>query len=220
MSHSLRDGKTRGILDGLTDFAFGDLSRRLLKSKSTQQWFLHPLHVPVVLLNVFFDHAAWEVNRLCVAVAHFEYLSRDAQIGSLDQFDTITTQLQYIRRSFDFQQSLTEFLLETMEFLESKVFARDGPGRDDGVSAHYKTYVGKTNPHMEEKLQNIRHLIRNNLSTCRYLQARTSDALDFVRPSWSHGGSIFLPFPLYLKLIPLFSLGSSSSFSSSFPPPF
>lgn len=179
MSHSLRDGKTRGILDGLTDWAVGDVSRRLLKA--SQQWYLHPLHVPVVLLNIFFDHTAWEVNRLCLAVGHFEYLSRDAQITSLEQFDTITTQLQYTRRSLDFQKSLTEFLLETMEFLEKKIFDREWHAdRDDGVSGMYRTYVYQTNPHMEEKLRNILHLIDNNLSTCQYLQARTQDALDFV----------------------------------------
>jgi len=82
MSHSLQKGKNRGILDGITDFACGDLKRRLLKASS--RWYLHPLHVPVVLLGVFFDHAAWEVNRLCKVVAHFESLSRDAGIGSLD----------------------------------------------------------------------------------------------------------------------------------------
>ncbi|KIV79956.1 hypothetical protein PV11_07495 [Exophiala sideris] len=179
MSHSLRDGKTRGIVDGVTDFAIGDLSRRLLKGRS--EWYPHPLHVPVVLLNIFFDHAAWEVNRLCVKVGRFEYLSRDAGIGSLQDFDTITTQLQYTRRSLDFQQSLTKFLLETLKFLETKVFARELSSRDDGISESYRTYVYHTNPHMEEKLKNTLHLIENNLSTCQYLQSRTRDALDFIK---------------------------------------
>ncbi|KAK5464663.1 hypothetical protein LTS15_001225 [Exophiala xenobiotica] len=179
MSHSLQKGKTRGILDGITDFAFDDLKRRLLKASS--RWYLHPLHVPVVLLGVLFDHAAWEVNRLCKAVGHFESLSRDAGIGSLEQFDTITTQLQYIRRSLDFQQSLTKFLLETMTFLEDKVFMRDISSHNDGMTDSYRAYVYQTNPHMEEKLNNILHLIENNLSTCQYLQSRTRDALDFIK---------------------------------------
>jgi hypothetical protein len=188
MSHSLRDGKTRGLLDGLTNWAIGDVSRRLLKA--TQQWYLHPLHVPVILLGIFFDHAAWEVNRLCIEVEQFEFLSRDAGIGSLKSFDTITTELQYIRRDLDFLQSLTKFLLETMEFLEKKIFDREVPrGRSDGISDMYRTYVYQTNPHMEEKLNNILHLIENNLSTTVYLQARTSDALDFVSP-------LFSPLPL------------------------
>lgn len=38
----------------------------------------------------------------------------------------------------------------------------------------------QTNPHMEEKLNNILHLIENNLATSQYLQSRTRDALDFV----------------------------------------
>lgn len=183
MSHSLRDGKTRGLLDGLTNWAVGDVSRRILKA--TQQWYLHPLHVPVILLGIFFDHAAWEINRLCVEVERFEYLSRDAGIGSLEQFDTITTELQYIRRDLDFLMSLTKFLLETMDFLEKKIFEREASARggrsDDGISESYKVYVYQTNPHMEEKLNNTLHLIENNLSTSQYLQARTQDALDFVR---------------------------------------
>jgi hypothetical protein len=174
MSSSLRDGKTRGILDGLTDWAAGDISRRLLKA--SQQWYLHPLHVPVILLSIFFDHAAWEINRLCIEVENFEYLSRDAGIGSLNKFDCITTELQYIRRDLDFLKSLTKFLLETLEFLEKKIFERE-PSRDDTV----QSYVYQTNPHMEEKLTNTLHLIENNLSTAEYLQARTRDALDFVR---------------------------------------
>ncbi|OAP59430.1 hypothetical protein AYL99_06728 [Fonsecaea erecta] len=182
MSHSLRDGKTRCLLDGLTDWAIGDVSRRLLKA--SQQWYVHPLHVPVILLGIFFDHAAWEVNRLCVEVGHFEFLSRDAQIGSLEHFDAITTQLQYLRRDLDFLQSLAKFLLETMDFLEEKIFLREWDskvGRDDGTVTSYRLYVHQTNPHMEEKLMNISHLIDNNLSTCQYLQARTSDALDFIK---------------------------------------
>ena len=179
MSHSLQKGKNRGILDGITDFACGDLKRRLLKASS--RWYLHPLHVPVVVLGVFFDHAAWEVNRLCKVVAHFESLSRDAGIGLLEQFDTIMTQLQYIRRSLGFQQSLTKFLLETMTFLEDKVFMRGISSHDDGMTDSYRTYVYQTNPHMEEKLNNILHLIENNLSTCQCLQSRTRDALDFIK---------------------------------------
>src|SRR6202000_3428128 len=100
-------------------------------------WYLHPLHVPVILLGIFFDHAAWEVNRLCSEVEQFEFLSREAGIGSLKSFDTITTELQYIRRDLDFLQSLTKFLLETMEFLEKKIFDREPPNRrDEGVQAY------------------------------------------------------------------------------------
>jgi hypothetical protein len=184
MSHSLRDGKTRGLLDGLTDWAIGDLSRRLLKANS--RWYMHPLHVPVVLLSVFFDHAAWEVNRCLLEVERFEFLSRDAGIGSLQRFDTITTELQYIRRSMDFLQSLTKFMLETMDFLEKKIFEREGDGpRDRYVEDDYRRYVYETNPHMEEKLNNTLHLIENNLATVGYMQARTRDALDFVNSLFS-----------------------------------
>ncbi|KIW46803.1 uncharacterized protein PV06_02439 [Exophiala oligosperma] len=176
MSHSLDNGQTRALLDGTTDAAVGDLKRRLLKAGS--RWYLHPLHVPTVLLHIYFDHAAWEVNRLCKAVAHFEYLSRDAGIGSLEQFDTITTQLQYIRRSLDFQQSLAKFLLETMTFLDDKMLTTGAAGT---TTASYRTYVHRANPHMEEKLANILHLIENDISTSQYLQSRTRDALDFIK---------------------------------------
>ncbi|KIW93875.1 uncharacterized protein Z519_05190 [Cladophialophora bantiana CBS 173.52] len=191
-SHSLRDGKTRCLLDGLTDWAISDVSRRLLKA--SQQWDVHPLHAPVIPLGIFFDHAAWEVNRLCAEVGHFESLSRAAQIGSLEHFANITTQLQYVHRNLDFLRSLAKFLLETMEFLEQKIFLREwdrrrnkgggtkggGRGGDDTFPS-YRTYVYQTNPHMEEKLMNISHLIERNRSTCQYLQARTRDALDFIK---------------------------------------
>lgn len=122
MSHSLLNGKTRAILDGVTDFAFGDVMRRLQDTR--EPYYAHPLHVPVVLLNIFFDHIACEIGRLCVAVRQFEILSRDAQISSLEDYDTITTELQYARRSLDFQLSLSKFLIETSKFLEEKIFAR------------------------------------------------------------------------------------------------
>lgn len=70
MSHSLTNGKTRGLLDGLTDYALGDLSHRILKANSHH--YQHPLHVPGILLNIFLDHAAWEVNRLAKDVAEFD----------------------------------------------------------------------------------------------------------------------------------------------------
>jgi hypothetical protein len=178
MSHSLLNGKTRGILDGVTDFASGDVMRRLQETR--EPYYAHPLHVPVVLLNIFFDHIAWEIGRLCVAVRQFEILSRDAQISSLKDFDTITTELQYARRSLDFQLSLSKFLLETSKFLEEKIFARTVTSRAGGMVEQYRIYVFQTNPHIEEKLNNIQNLIENNLSTCQYLQSRTRDALDYV----------------------------------------
>jgi len=175
MSHSLRDGKTRGLLDGITDWAFTDISQRILKPGS--HYYQHPLHIPAMLLNIFFDHAAWEVNRLAKDVVEFEDLSRGAKTSSLDKYDAITTQLQYVSRNLDFQQNLAKFLLETMVFLDTKVFTRQaGQNPSD-----YITYVNETNPHMEEKLNNMLHLIENNLNTCQYLQARTKDALDYVR---------------------------------------
>jgi len=178
MSHSLLNGKTRGILDGVTDFAFGDVMRRLQETR--EPYYAHPLNVPVVLLNIFFDHIAWEIGRLCVAVRQFEILSRDAQISSLQDFDTITTELQYARRSLDFQLSLSKFLLETSKFLEEKIFARTVMSRGGGMAEQYRIYVFQTNPHIEEKLNNIQNLIENNLSTCQYLQSRTGDALNYV----------------------------------------
>lgn len=180
MSHSLLNGQTRGILDGVTDFAFGDIMRRLQETR--EPYYAHPLNVPVILLNIFFDHIAWEIGRLCQAVRQFEILSRDALISSLEDYDTITTELQYARRSLDFQLSLSKFLLETSKFLEEKIFARTvTTDREGGMIEQYRVYVFQTNPHIEEKLNNIQNLIENNLSTCQYLQSRTRDALDYVR---------------------------------------
>ena len=189
MSHSLQTGKTRGILDGITDWACGDIGRRLVESKDP--WYSHPLHVPVVLLHIFFDHIAWEIGRLCEEVRQFEILSRDIQVGSLEAFDTITTELQYARRSLDFLLSLSKFLLETLKFLEDKIFAREGAFSRD-ADDQYRKYVFQMNPRIEEKLNNIQNMIENNLSTSQYLQSRTKDAIEFVSSSF-----LFAPPPRY-----------------------
>lgn len=175
MSHSLRDGKTRGILDGITDWAYADIARRLLKANNN--WYQHPLHVPVILLSIFLDNAAWEVNVAARDVEEFEDLSRAAQISSLEKFDIITSELQCIRRSLQFQESLSKSMLDTLKFLETNVFARRWNSQD---MSRYELYVYQTNPHMEEKLKNMLSLIENNLQTCVYLQSRSKDALDYV----------------------------------------
>lgn len=97
--------------------------------------------------------------------------------SSLERYDSITTELRYVRRAFDFQQRLTKFLLDTLEYLEQKVFT-------DREMTMYEAFVRETNPHMEEKLKNTMGLVENNLQTCDYLQARTKDALDFVSTEW------------------------------------
>jgi hypothetical protein len=180
MSHSLQDGKTRGLLDGLTDYAFGDVTQRILRAGS--HWYSHPLHVPVLLLDIFFFHIAWEINRLCIDVARFEDLSRDARVSSLERYDAITTEIRYVRRSLDFQQRLAKFLVETLQFLEQKVFIQpQQPQQQQRDMTTYDAYVLETNPHMLEKIQNTIGLLDNNLQTCDYLQGRSKDALDFVR---------------------------------------
>ena len=139
LSHSLRDGKTRGLLDGLTDWAFDDVSRRMLSGH--HRTYQHPLHVPYILLSIVFDHAAWEINRLAIDVAEFENLSKDLETASLQKFDAISTQLQYLRRSLDFQQNMTDFLKETMAFLETHVLGVDDPTKEPWS---YSTYVVST----------------------------------------------------------------------------
>lgn len=177
MSHSLRDGKSRGLLDGITDWGFDDISRRILTPDSRS--YQHPIHIPWILLQIVFDHAAWEINRLAIDVAEFEDLSKEAGTSSLEKFDAITTQLQYLRRSLDFQQHLTDFLSDTMKFLEEKVFRSSDDSRRE--RSGYAAFVVDTNPQVEERLTNLSYLIKNNLDTVKYLQARTKDALDYVR---------------------------------------
>ena len=176
MSHSLKDGKTRGVLDGVTDFAFDDISRKVMSGGSRS--LEHPLHVPYVLLNIVFEHAAWEINRLAIDVAEFEALSKDAETSSLEKFDAITTQLQYLRRSFNFQDSLTNFMKDTLVFIEDKALHAGEAAKED--SSSYSAHLHETNPQVEEKLTNLSFLIANNLSSCKYLQARTKDAMDYV----------------------------------------
>lgn len=146
LSHSLRDGKTRGLLDGVTDWAFDDISRRMLSGR--HRTYQHPLHVPYVLLSIVFDHSAWEINRLAINVAEFENLSKNAQTQSLDQFDTITTQLQYQRRNLDFQQNLIDFMKETMQFLDTAVLQTADDPRKEPWS--YATYVVSLSPKCAE----------------------------------------------------------------------
>lgn len=176
MSHSLRDGKTRGLLDGVTDWAFDDISRRILTPND--HWYMHPLHVPYVLLHIVFDHAAWEINRLAIDVVEFEGLSKDAETASLEKFDAITTQLQYLRRSLDFQSNLVAFMVDTMTFLEEKVLVDPKDSRQE--PSRYMSFIVDMNRQVEEKLSNLNYLIKNNSDTCIYLQARTKDAMDYV----------------------------------------
>ena len=103
-------------------------------------------------------------------------MAKVAKSASLEEFDSITSQLQCLRRALNFQQNLTNFLLETMTFLEEKVFLRQ-PGRE--ISS-YISYFHETSPQVEEKLKVMSSLIDNNLDSCKYLQGRTKDALNFV----------------------------------------
>jgi hypothetical protein len=176
MSHSLQDGKTRGLLDGLTDAGLRNLRDQLSPPGKTG-WYEHPLDLPTILLKMYSRHTQWEINRLADDVASFEEAAKREKYKEIDQFDDITTQLAYLERSLDFEQNLTQSLLDTLQYLEDKIFPR---ALEAGTSSH-TTFIHRTNPQVQEKLTNIASMVQNNLHTCTYFQTRTKDALEYVR---------------------------------------
>lgn len=175
MSHNLQDGRTRGILDGLTDAGLRHI-RDQLSPPGKPGWYEHPLDLPTILLKVYSRHTQWELNRLADDVANFELLARKEKFKEIDQFDDITTQLAYLERSLDFEKNLTQSLLDTLQYLEDKIF----PKALEAGSINHTTFIQRTNPQVQEKLTNIASMIQNNLHTCAYFQTRTKDALEYV----------------------------------------
>jgi hypothetical protein len=176
MSHNLQDGKTRGILDGLTDAGVRNLRDQLSPAGKTG-WYEHPLDLPTILLKIYSRHTQWEINRLADDVASFEEAAKKEKYKEIDQFDDITTQLAILERSLNFEQNLTQSLLDTLQYLEDKIF----PKALEAGSTSHTTFIQRTNPQVHEKLTNIASMIQNNVHTCAYFQARTKDALEYVR---------------------------------------
>ncbi len=95
MSHNLQDGKTRGILNGLTDAGLRNL-RDHLSPAGKEGWYEHPLDLPTILLKIYSRHTQWEINRLADDVASFEEAAKQEKYKEIDQFDDITTQLAFL----------------------------------------------------------------------------------------------------------------------------
>ena len=72
--------------------------------------------------------------------------------------------------------NFTDFLLDTLKFLDEKVFTAQRARENSG----YVTYIQEANPQMQERLTVVSYHLKNNLNSCVYLQARTQDALDYV----------------------------------------
>lgn len=178
MSHNLQDGKTRGILDGVTDAGLRNLRDQLSPPGKTG-WYEHPLDLPTILLKVYSRHTQWEISRLADDVLSFEEAAKKEKFQEVDQFDDITTQLAYLDRSLDFEQNLTQSLLDTLQYLEEKIF----PKALEAGSTSHSVFIHRTNPQVQEKLTNIASMVLNNRNTCQYYQARTKDALEYV--SWT-----------------------------------
>lgn len=175
MSHNLQDGKTRGILDGLTDAGLHNLRDQILSPGKTG-WYEHPLDLPTILLKIHSRHTQWEINRLADDVASFEEAAKKEKYQEIDQFDDITTQLAFLERALDFEKNLAQSLLDTLQYLEDKIFAK---ALEVGPTSH-TTFIQRTSPQVQEKLTNIASMIQNNVHTCTYFQTRTKDALEYV----------------------------------------
>ena len=61
-SHDLRNGTSRGIMDGVTDIALEDIANRL--ENPHPKWSKHPVYLVLILLDVSMEHTLWDVNRL------------------------------------------------------------------------------------------------------------------------------------------------------------
>lgn len=176
MSHNLQDGRTRGLLDGLTDDGIRNL-RDQVSPPGKQGWYEHPLDLPTILLKIYSRHTQWEMNQLANDVDRFEEAAKREKYKEMNQFDEITTKLAYLERSLDFEKNLTQSLLDTLQYLEDKIFPT---ALQAGTSSH-TNFIHRTNPQVQEKLTNIANMILNNLHTCTYFQTRTKDALEYVR---------------------------------------
>ena len=176
MSHNLQDGRTRGLLDGLTDVGLRSL-RDELSPAGKPGWYEHPLDLPAILLEIYCRHTQWEINQLAADVSNFEEAAKGMKLKEIDDFDDITTQLAFLERSLDFEKNLAQSLLDTLQYLEEKIFPK---ALEEGGSRSHTAFIQRTNPQMHEKLTNIASMIMNNLHTCTYFQSRTQDALEYV----------------------------------------
>jgi hypothetical protein len=172
MSYSFDSGQTRGILDGVPTRAQLNIRERM--SPETSPWLNHPLHVPKIILDIYVDHITWEVNRLARETDDLEDFSKNAKNKALEDTDLITTQLSFVSRSLDFQENLTNFLLETLEFFNTTL----SEGQSHGHQHHQ--FIRNSHPQIKEDLTNTLSLLKNNQQTCGYLQSRTSDALGYI----------------------------------------
>ena len=170
LNYSFRDRTTRGILDGLTGYAFNDLYDRILLHGG--RWTLHPLHIPIILLQTQIDHAAWDMDAMAGQLSDFEktILPQDSQ--ALVKFDKLTTRLAHLGRDIKFQSELTRFLQDTLRYLDDAIFHSQGPYPDNEL-----LQVGHQ---MKEKLINFQYLTENYLESCRFFEINTKSFLDNI----------------------------------------
>jgi hypothetical protein len=170
LCYTFETGQTRGLIDGVTSRGLQDIRDRIKPGE--MPWVEHPLHFPMIFLNIHVDHVACEVYRLTRVVGDFEDFSKNAKYKTLEDGDSITTQLAYIKRSLGYQQNLVKFLQDTLDFLDQNLLERN--------EWEHSVLLHNACPQIKEDLANTSWLIQNNLDTCDYLQTRAKDALDYV----------------------------------------
>ena len=170
LNYTFRERTTQGLLDGLTDHAFNDLYRRALLHGG--RWTLHPLHIPIILLQTQIDHAAWDMDAIAGQLSDFEKTVGLQNSPHLDKFDRLTSRLAHLGRDIKFQSELTRFLVDTLKYLDSSMFETQGFYPDNEL-----LLVGQQ---MKEKLTNFQYLTENYLESCRFLEINTKSTLDYI----------------------------------------
>lgn len=187
-SHSLTEGTTNGVFDGVTDWTSDDLCERLQADKAF--WSSHPLYLLMVLLDMYVGFAAMESKTMDVTEHRLEAKSRkdlDELEKCISRFGDQSRKLADLQRMLDFSLKLVDFLTETLQYLEDpKVLPQrwmsTSSTNEDRFSR--RAYFERVGVQMRESLMNTSYLLKNHTHRCECLQKHTSDELSKVSISF------------------------------------
>lgn len=115
--------------------------------------------------------------------------------GFIENFANQSKKLYYLERMLDFEIKLSDFLLETLIYLEDTTITPDTNSWDGAKHERMQTilipedlesmrkrraYITSVNMQMRESVQNTSSFLKNQLHQCECHQKRASDSLDYV----------------------------------------
>ncbi|KAI9851931.1 MAG: hypothetical protein M1838_002369 [Thelocarpon superellum] len=183
-SHNLLDGTATCLFDGVTDRATEDLTERLRTDEF--RWAEHPLYLLMVLMDMYVGHTIVEARYLDTKEWHLEDKWARTDPGELDKeiayFGSHSRNLVYLERVLDFELKLTDFLLETLAYLDRVVVNPRLPRQSTSDSWRLRVdYLACVNLQMEESVRNTANLLHNQLHRCQCLQKRAVNELGIVQ---------------------------------------